>query len=275
MNKLASRLTIAVLAGIVTLGTFGCGGGGNDGPSTLRAWVLDTSNNLRRVRLDTGAIETNPLAITGMQGGEGALGIDFRPADDQLYVLGNTGRIYRVNTSTGVATLVGVGFAGALSGTAFGVDFNPVVDRLRIVSDADQNVRIDPDTTALVTDTALNYAAGDANQGANPAVMAVAYTNNFVGATATTLYGLDSGTNALVIQNPPNGGVLNTVATLVDFGGEGGLDIDGSDSSAYAVLLTAGNTESTLYRIDLASGIALAIAPVVSGGPSRDIAIIP
>ena len=84
--------------------------------------------------------------------------------------LGSTSRLYTIDLTSGVATQVGASpFAAALSGTNFGFDFNPVVDRVRVVSDADQNLRLNPNNGALAaTDTALAYAVGDANAGANP-----------------------------------------------------------------------------------------------------------
>ena len=38
------------------------------------------------------------------------------------------------------------------------MDFNPVPDRLRVVSDTGQSLRINVDTGAVITDTALNPA---------------------------------------------------------------------------------------------------------------------
>jgi hypothetical protein len=35
----------------------------------------------------------------------------------------------------------------------FPIDFNPVVDRIRIMSDAGQNLRVHPDTGAVVADS--------------------------------------------------------------------------------------------------------------------------
>ena len=49
---------------------------------------------------------------------------------------------------------------------------------------------------------ALAYAAGDPNAGANPNVVGSAYTNNFAGATTTTLYGIDSDLDILVDPEP-------------------------------------------------------------------------
>ena len=76
------------------------------------------------------------IAITGLQSGETVLGIDIRAGGatpGQLYALGSTGRLYTVDTTTGVATQKSTLAADAgdstdaftqLSGTEFGVDFN-------------------------------------------------------------------------------------------------------------------------------------------------------
>ncbi|MEJ7701367.1 MAG: DUF4394 domain-containing protein [Pyrinomonadaceae bacterium] len=56
------------------------------------------------------------------------------------------------------------------------------------------------------TDTNLNPGT--------PAVTATAYTNNFAGATTTTQYDIDTGSDRLLIQNPPNNGTLVDVGAL-------------------------------------------------------------
>lgn len=208
---------------------------------------------------------TTNLPITGLPGGDFLLGIDFRPADGNLYALGNSGNLYRLNVASGAATLVvhlsadpadsTSGFTG-LSGTSFGIDFNPAVDRLRVVSNTEQNLRVNPDTGAVITDTNLN--PGD------PSVSAAAYTNNFVGATTTTLYVIDSASNSLMIQNPPNAGTLSVVGSL---GGDApdvvGFDISGTSGSAYAAAAFAGT--SSLFSVDLATGTATSLGQIGSG----------
>ena len=97
--------------------------------------------------------------ISGLQFGEQLVGIDMRPADGQLYGVSTASRLYLLNAITGAATPIGPTFTTALSGTRFGVDFNPAVDRLRIVSDAEQNLRVNPNTAAIAgVDTALTPA---------------------------------------------------------------------------------------------------------------------
>ena len=198
------------------------------------------------------------VTITGLAGGESLLGIDFRPANGLLYGLGSANNLYTLNTNTGVATLVGTSSA-TLSNAAYGFDFNPTVDRIRVINDADQNFRFNPNNGALAAvDTALAYAAGDTNFGANPGVNAVAYANNTNGATTTTLYALDTTLDTLVTINPPNNGALNTVGPLgVDVTAVNGFDISGNSGVAYAAL-AVGTAGSRLYTINLATGAATA-----------------
>ena len=205
---------------------------------------------------------TSMVQVTGLQPSERLLGIDFRPATGGLYGLGSTSRLYELNTTTGAAKLVGPGaFTPALNGTRFGFDFNPTVDRIRVTSDADQNIRLNPDTGAVAaTDTNLQFAPTDPHAGANPNVVGSAYSNNFAGATVTVLYDIDSNFDALLIQNPPNGGTLNTVGAMgTDATDEVGFDISGVTGAAYASL--SGN----LYSINLQSGLATLIGAI--GGP--------
>jgi hypothetical protein len=196
--------------------------------------------------------------ITGLIGGDVIVGMDFRPTTGQLFALGSQSRLYVINTGTGVATQVGADGAFVLNGTAFGFDFNPAVDRIRVVSDADQNLRLNPDTgAAAAVDTPLAYSAGDPNVGQNPAVVGSAYQNNNAGVTLTTLYGIDVGRDALVIQNPPNAGGLTTVGPLgVDATAVPGFDIltVGGVDAPYAVLQVGAATG--LYRINIMNGAA-------------------
>ena len=116
-------------------------------------------NELIRFHSATPGTILGTATISGLQPGEQLVGIDMRPADGQLYGVGSTSRLYLLNAITGAATQIGPVFPTLLSGTRFGVDFNPMVDRLRIVSDAEQNLRINPNNGAIAgVDTALNPA---------------------------------------------------------------------------------------------------------------------
>jgi hypothetical protein len=53
-----------------------------------------------------------------------------------------------------------------------GMAINPVPDRIRVHSDAEQDLRLNPNTGGLAAnDSALAYAFGDANFGLNPNIV--------------------------------------------------------------------------------------------------------
>ncbi len=215
---------------------------------------VSTANQLVRFDSATPGTVTTIGTITGLQAAENVLAIDFRPATGQLYGLGSSSRLYTVNTVNGMASAVGTAGAFTLVGTDFGFDFNPTVDRIRVVSNTGQNIRLNPDTGALAAnDTNLNPGT--------PSVSAAAYTNNFAGATTTVLYVIDSGTDTLNIQNPPNGGVIVPVGALgVDTIGVNGFDIATIGGMAFASLNVGGT--SRLYTINLTTGAATQVAAI-------------
>jgi hypothetical protein len=196
--------------------------------TNLTVYGLTTSNQLVRFNSSRPNTILSTVAITGLSGGENLLGIDFRPANGQLYGLGSTSRLYSINTTTGAATEIGSPGAFTLSGTDFGFDFNPTVDRIRVVSNTGQNLRLNPvDGTLTGTDGTLNPGT--------PQVTAAGYTNSFPGSTTTTLYDIDSGNDTLYIQNPPNTGTLVPVGPLgINIDGVNGFDISNGSNTALA-----------------------------------------
>ena len=222
--------------------------------------MLTASGKLASVNLDAAATLRTNVAITGLQAGEVLLGIDYRPADGNLYGVGSTGRIYTLNPTTGAATLKSTMAADAadltapytgLAGTEFGVDFNPVADRLRVVGSLGQSLRINVDTGATTTDGSINGGA------ANTAVNAAAYTNSFAGTASTTLFVIDAVNSTLYTQNPPNNGTLATPVPLgVTAAIVGGFDIDARNNKGYAVM-TVGSARN-LYSINVGATAAAA-----------------
>lgn len=275
-----------ILASSIAAALAGCGGSDDDDemaappattppPVAVTAGdmvVLTASNRLVSFNRDTPGTVRTSVALSGLQAGENLVGIDYRPADGLLYGVGSSGRIYTLNPETGAATLKSTLGADAtdssapytaLAGTDFGVDFNPAADRLRVVSNTGQNLRINVDTGATTTDGNLNGGA------ANTAITGSAYTNAFAGTTSTTLYALDSATDTLYVQNPPNNGTLATPVGLgVDAGAVNGFDIDGRTNMGYAVMTVAG--ARVLYTIKL-SASANAAAAAGTLGLSEDV----
>ena len=234
---------------------------------------LTDDNRIVRFNSDAPGKILRTVPVQGLQQGETLVGIDVRPANDHLYALGTTNRIYRVNVDTGASRAAFDPFTPPLRGSSFGVDFNPVPDALRIVSDEDQNLRIPFGGDNAGTgneDGPLQYAAGDPNAGQNPAVAGAAYTNSFAGATETTLYDIDTARDTLVRQAPPNSGTLNTVGALgVDADAQAGFDISPQGNVAYAALRTPGQARASLYRVDLATGRATTVSTRAQIGTDR------
>jgi hypothetical protein len=191
----------------------------------------------------------NPLsrAITGLQTGETVLGVDFRPANGQLYALGSNSRIYTINASSGAATFVGT-LTTALSGTSFGFDFNPVADRIRIVSNTGQNLRVNPADGVTIVDGSITPTA-------NAAISGVAYnTVTNAGTTTTTMFVINAQTGRLYSLADPNSGVLsNDLGSLgLAIDATNGLDISSNTGNAYAILTVGGTTR--FYGINLTNG---------------------
>lgn len=235
---------------------------------------LTSTNTLVSFDSATPGMVMSNVSVSGLSTGEVFRGIDFRPADGQLYGLSSNSRLYSINTATGAATAIGAAGQFSLNGSAYGFDFNPTVDRIRVTSNLDQDLRLNPNNGALAaTDGALAYAAGDVNAGVNPNIVGSAYTNSFNGATTTTLYNIDSLLDVLVTQNPPNSGTLNTVGSLgFDTGDNVGFDILSSGNTAFASLTGPGGT-SSFFSVNLASGAATSIGAIGNGLTLIDIAV--
>lgn len=226
------------------------------GASAQTLSAVGGGNTLVSVNSDSGA-SIGSIAITGLGSGQQIVAIDARPATSGriLYAISNTGQLYAINPRTGVASAVGAPIA--LNGTAFGFDFNPTVDRIRVVSDTGQNLRVNPDTGAVIVDAPLNITIGGqpitvtGNTGA-------AYSNNVDGATTTTLFVINSETGALQIQAPPNDGTLTTVGGV---GGNAAGIIAGFDISntGEARLTVVQEGVTRLFSVNLQTGEATLI----------------
>lgn len=230
---------------------------------------------------------TNDVAISGLQSGETVLAIDLRPSNGLLYGLGSSNRVYVFDAATGAVTSSVVMSGAALSGFAFGIDFNPVADStglpsLRVVSDADQNLRIDVVTGAVTVDSML--VAGSPPGSVNPTIGGSAYSNNFFGATSTTLYNIDYNFDRLVIQSPPNEGRLMRVGELLPMGPPPGgadltndllgFDISGTSGIAYASLTSPTGTGSYLYTVNLATGAATVVGSIGENQTLRGLSVL-
>lgn len=222
-------------------------------------FVLTSGGQLASFNRDQPSVIRTSVAVSGLMAGDTLLGMDFRPRDGQLYAIartspGNGGRLYTINTTTGVATAGATLIPAANptsngafttldpAATSFAVDFNPVPDALRVISDTGQNLRIFV-ASATGRTAGETFLDGSTNTSAPTAdISGAAYTNSFDGATTTRLLNIDTAGDNLTFQNPPNDGTQVVVAPLgVNAVGTVGFDIDARNNRGFALLNVGGS----------------------------------
>jgi hypothetical protein len=254
--------------------------------SAATIFALTSSNTI--VAFDsatpgTSAAATIPasgIPITGLLPAETLLTIDFRPSTGELYGIGSTMRLYKLNVqlnvltppATAVATTVSAApFTTPAAGVKYGMDFNAVPDRIRLVNVTQDNLRVNPNNGSLSgTDTDLNPAG---------TVVDIAYDQSFPGSTTTTVYAIDSGSNLLKRLGgvngsvSPNTGILTDIGPLgVDFTTFSSIDF-GAGSQLYALLRVASVTG--LYTINKSTGAATLVGNVAGNPLILGMAIAP
>jgi hypothetical protein len=232
-------------------------------------FATDSAGNLLSFR-GTAPEAARSRPITGLPSGVVLKGIDFRPATGDLYALGSDKVVYRVNPRTAIAVAEGPAFeasATALTGDRIGFDFNPTVDKIRVTSDADDNLRLDPDPGSLLaTDTKLTPA--------EVTIVGSTYTNSSFAAFAmrpatTSLYALDIGStpDRVWLQNPANAGTLIMPKPLgIDLGADLGFDIAGVDNVGYVAGTPKGESSGQLYVVDVTTGDTRRLGRIGHGG---------
>lgn len=246
------------------------------------------SNRLFQVNPDRIDQLYKETRVKNLNPGDEIVGIDYRPASNELYGLvdGDTvDRIIKINPVNGRSATTFT-LTTQLSGTDFGVDFNPVADAMRITSNIGQNLRIPFATGITTVDGSLTYNGNDLNAGATPNAVAAAYTNSFPGTTSTVLYGIDATLDQMFVQNPPNAGTLVSRGPLgVDSTNSIGFDIEGAKSLSVltntgylSVLRTTPGADggARLYEIDTGDGGTLDVG-IIGGADNpqqvRDITL--
>ena len=221
------------------------------------------------------------LPLRGLPAGDRLVGIDYRVARGVLYGLSAGGWLYTIDTDTAQLARVGDGAPVNLKGTRFGVDFNPAADRLRVVSDEGQNLRLHPDTGALVTTDPAVTGPGVAVR-----LGGAAYTYNKKDDKLTSNFVIDMASGTLMLQGTregavpavsPNTGLLTAVGTVGTLGTgpleDAAFDIADTSNAALAALRVAGKTR--LHLVDLDTGRATLIGTVGNGRAIWGLAIVP
>lgn len=125
MNHI-SALSAAALGGALIAA--GCAGLPDAGGTPRKEIVRAVTQSHHLVSFNAGQPGRllSDVALKGLAAGETVLGIDYRVARGELYALGSSGRVFRVDIASGQLTPVGnETFAQPLNGRRFGFDFNP------------------------------------------------------------------------------------------------------------------------------------------------------
>ncbi len=236
-------------------------------------FLLTDDDRIVRVRSATPGLVDASGPVTGLPAGARLLGADFRPSTGQLigaYALDDRVALFAIEPQSGAATRVGTGSAdlGDPAATAV-VSIDPDADRLRVVTSANRNLVMDLDTGDLVAEqTPIAYATGDDGVPTVPALSAMHYNRSTAG---LRLLAVDAARHALTrigaTGGPPlpDTGAMRTMAPLgFDVGERGAMDQALGDGAGYAVLSFAGESQSSLYRLN---GSALTMVGPVNVGP--------
>ena len=249
---------------------------------TQTIYALTTDSKIVSFNATAPNTMTSTPSVSGVKIGQTLIGLDVRPATGEVFALGydatnDSATVYTLNPTSGVATAKPMTLKLTSMGAVIGFDFNPTVDRIRVVSKTGRSYRLNPNNGALAaTDSIVRYAATDVNTGKTAGVTASAYTNSFIGATATGLYNYDETQKTIVFQNPPNDGILNTqpaisgittTATISD------LDIYTNPttfaSTVFAAVRTG--TADSLFTLNLTTGVMTRVGAL--GASVVDIAV--
>lgn len=231
---------------------------------------VDDLDRLVSFRADAPGAILSTRKIAGLEPAEHVLAVDFRPSTNELLAVTSANRLLRVDRVTGATVAVGAGLSTFPVGVRLAAEIDPSVDQLRVASESNVLVSVDPrDGTAFGSGSGLSYAAGDPGASHTPSLVSLACTDNFAGSTKSTLYGLDRAGNTLFVQAAPGEPLVTVGALSLDLSDAVGFDIH---VDGLALVSNAGSSESTLYRIDLATGTTTTLG-AIGGRPLRDLAI--
>lgn len=201
--------------------------------------------NLIRFDSDNPQIIRSWKPINGVTGNQTIVGMDFRPMDGRLYIMGydsaaSNFQLYTVDTATGNATVVNSSAVSLELDSAFaGFDFNPVTDRIRVTDRSGSSWVINPINGSVVSqDSSLTYLSGDPNEGDDPYIVSIAHTNSYENSTETDWYGYDENQNTFVSVVAFTEGLCQTEfpSGLIT-----GMSDRTSDMDAYYNILTDSN----------------------------------
>ncbi len=249
-----------------------------------------------------GTAITGPNPVTGFAFGtatEALVGLDQSPTSNRVMAVGydraqGIGTTYGVSP-TGRLTESGITFNRPSFGfgvTGFGVDFDPTPfsDDLRVITNAlpggaseANNFRLAFTGNSKFLQGNLRYGTGTGLTG-NPSPAGLAYSNNVPGGGpggARTAYVVDSAVQALFTLGDPNftgaaGQVDPASGTLLNRVNLSGVTI--TDQTGFEISPTGVaylSTPTTLYTLNLSTGVATSVGNFPVGLSAIDITAVP
>jgi len=196
------------------------------------------------------------------------LGLDRRPADNRLYAVSRSGRVFivdiegAVNPSAMVTEIQEILIGASptpLPAGRISTDFNPAANALRIIGDNGLNLRVPTMALANPAPVPPVDTLVDGIMGYRQGVTAAAYTNphpDTMATPATELFVIDAENDALYLQNA-NAGELRFIADLsVPIDSVNGYDIfqgaADADNEHFVSAVVEG--EARVYGLDPADG---------------------
>ena len=244
-------------------------------------YALTDDNDVVLFNSDDVGVVVDAGSVRGLPAGVSLQAIDYRPATGELYLLDDMENLYTLDPTTFDASLVG-SFSPRIPGSSFAFDFNPAFmggEFARIITNTDDNRVISGDTGQYllpVEKTDVFYAPGDVNEGVDPNIVGIAYTNSVDGATSTQQYGIDLATGNLVtVAN--NAGTLSTVGNpiIVPNGSdEVGFDISGETGVGYYSVEQPGGS-SLLVKLDVTTPNRTNVGIIAGGETIRSLTVVP
>ena len=163
--------------------------------------------------------------ITGLQSGETIHGIDSRPATGSLRAGQHRPTLHHRPGDRGGDAGRHRDLRRAPERHVLRLRLRPDGRRLRVVSDAGQNMRLNPDTGAVI-DSDPNIPGTQPDMYLSSTyVVGLAYSDNAAGTTTTTLYGIDGANDWLVRQGGPSGSPSPNLGQITTIGSLG-VDLD-------------------------------------------------
>jgi hypothetical protein len=217
------------------------------------------------------------VAITGLAKGDVLHTLVSTPQGKLYGIAGSPGsfevefdRIYRIDPVTGAATLPVQlpPFRFFSVDGSLAASFDPVHSWLRLIDDTGHNDLVDPNTGTIKQQGVQPLFANG-----NPCFFqAIAYTNEVVGATSATLYGIATLPALVTLGDPsPTAGPAHTVAPSRVFAT---FTITASNT-AYAIGSDSSKEDTALWTVNLTTGVATRVGHFGTGAIIFSLAALP